>query len=784
MDVRVVVADITKQKVDAIVNAANKWCLSGSGVDGAIHNAAGPGLLQECRKLAADASGVRCPTGEARITGAGNLPCRFVIHAVGPDCSVVADKSEQDRLLASAYASSLRLAKENGVKTIAFPSISTGIFGFPIERAATIVAKTVGGFLTNEPDMSVTMCIFDPDKATEKKLVDAYTKAFGGIEMKMTKLEQRMAEAAKAIHEKGIHPFRRGPAKLPYIMHPQAVVAMLKEWGFTAEGDPMTICVGWAHDMIEEASDREEAARAIKAAGMELGPKILKAVELLSWDGKSPKEGYLQRVGREAAPEILAVKLADRLCNTLDFCKAGNPWGRGYLDSGLQCLFGRVTEVPHADAILKSLEYVKAEVSKLPSDGGDSGKKKVRGKSSKKTSVTGDGTPHASRATVQGKGLADADCAFLEKVTTDLAFIIQRINRQLSKPGREPGPGTTALANFERIDIDKLKSLAKEDQSGQAARLIEVYDEVVNSKAKGWRTVVMEKKWRPKLYDKKDPSSSTSMSEWGFDRSKVSVSSRTVKAKKKPNAGFPDALTAEMLRGFDMKKKGSTHPHHGYIDGVHYIAKCAKWGEEIFPTVPTSDGHVHNEYLADCFLREAGLNVPESREYWVDFGDGKGLRVVRLARYIEDTQPLEDAFKMTDSPGAMADRVLAAYPIQSFIAGIDTFRNDNVIVDREGTLWYVDNGASFDYRATGPTKGWWFDRCDVDDPNTGYLALRNFPNALQLQMMLKMSDDELWKAGADFDFIALAEKLPPELKKPAVLEYARLLNERMKRLVK
>jgi len=178
MNIKVEVADITKQKVDAIVNAANESCLGGGGVDGAIHRAAGPGLLQECMKLPQTRTGVRCPTGEARITGAGNLPCRFVIHTVGPDCSDVADKSEQDRLLASAYVASLRLAKENGVKTMAFPSISTGIFGFPIERAAKIVAKTVGDFLANEPDMSVTMCIFDRNKATEKKLVDAYTQAF------------------------------------------------------------------------------------------------------------------------------------------------------------------------------------------------------------------------------------------------------------------------------------------------------------------------------------------------------------------------------------------------------------------------------------------------------------------------------------------------------------------------------------------------------------------------------------------------------------------------------
>jgi O-acetyl-ADP-ribose deacetylase (regulator of RNase III) len=125
--------DITKLKVDAIVNAANTRLLGGGGVDGAIHRAAGPELLAECRTLGG------CPTGEARITAGYRLPAKHVIHTVGP---VYSGRPQDARLLKSCYLNSLQLAADNGLRTIAFPAISCGVYGYPLEVASEIAIKT------------------------------------------------------------------------------------------------------------------------------------------------------------------------------------------------------------------------------------------------------------------------------------------------------------------------------------------------------------------------------------------------------------------------------------------------------------------------------------------------------------------------------------------------------------------------------------------------------------------------------------------------------------------
>lgn len=161
--IQIIRGDITKVEVDAIVNAANTSLLGGGGVDGAIHRAAGPELVAECRTL------IGCEPGEAKISGGYRLPARFVIHTVGPIWR--GGTHDEARTLANCYRNSLLLAAENDIQTIAFPAISCGAYGYPIERAAQIALKTTREFLAmNDTIEKVMFVLWDED------VYDAYRK--------------------------------------------------------------------------------------------------------------------------------------------------------------------------------------------------------------------------------------------------------------------------------------------------------------------------------------------------------------------------------------------------------------------------------------------------------------------------------------------------------------------------------------------------------------------------------------------------------------------------------
>ena len=171
--------DITEQETEAIVNAANTTLLGGGGVDGAIHRAGGPTILEECKKIRAKQGG--CPTGEAVVTTGGNLKAKYVIHTVGPIWS--GGKRKEDTLLHNAYKNSLSLAKDKGIRSLSFPSISTGAYGFPIERAAEIALSTVRNFLKGYTFEEVRFVLFSQkdlnvyEEVWEKTVQDLDTRS-------------------------------------------------------------------------------------------------------------------------------------------------------------------------------------------------------------------------------------------------------------------------------------------------------------------------------------------------------------------------------------------------------------------------------------------------------------------------------------------------------------------------------------------------------------------------------------------------------------------------------
>ena len=170
--IEIIEGDITALRVDAIVNAANETLLGGGGVDGAIHRAAGPRLLAVCRELAQVRPDVRCPNGQARITPGFDLPAQFVIHTVGPVW--YGGTRGEAGLLASCYRESLRLALGNGVRSVAFPAISCGVYGYPLDAAAAIAVREVRAWLAANASLAqaIFCCFGEETSRTYRRILD------------------------------------------------------------------------------------------------------------------------------------------------------------------------------------------------------------------------------------------------------------------------------------------------------------------------------------------------------------------------------------------------------------------------------------------------------------------------------------------------------------------------------------------------------------------------------------------------------------------------------------
>lgn len=162
--IKIIKGDITTQETEAIVNAANSGLMGGGGVDGAIHRAGGPQILAECKEIRARQG--KLPTGKAVITGGGRLKARYVIHTVGPVWS--GGSRGEDELLRSAYHSSLSLAREHGIRSISFPSISTGIYSFPVDRAARIALREVRDFVSGQPGFEEVRFVLFSDQVLKE----------------------------------------------------------------------------------------------------------------------------------------------------------------------------------------------------------------------------------------------------------------------------------------------------------------------------------------------------------------------------------------------------------------------------------------------------------------------------------------------------------------------------------------------------------------------------------------------------------------------------------------
>ena len=724
--VSVAICDITKEDADAIVNAANRWMLGGGGVDGAIHRAAGTALLAECKKYPPDENGYRVQTGDAKITDAGDLKAKYVIHTAGPDIRDPESKDDPEnggKLLRSSYRKSLELAKKFGAKSVAFPSISTGIFGYPLEKAAEYAAEEIEAFLAENPEMSVKMCIYDPFDS--EKIAAEYERAFKAVEKKVkvrgegeqrndssSDVEDEVPEVrnlrhllrTNAISKKD---FASGIAALAALGKiSKGRVGLIKRQMFvedeveklrgceveSEDAEPMTDLQkhdakyhGGHYDGKSECKYRDNMAKGDNAD--KLDPENVDGEEVdekvkVKGEGEQRKDSDSSNLAKDLNDAKDAVDkalqgggdLKDVGDSLSDYEKAYNAAAGGAGVKALQGVLGQVQAKSQngivAQIIAKRLAAAKAASASANLPKGTLTPQEMRNKAAMDiakmlgASLT---APAASQNQPSGSGAVPSATQAAQQSTASAA-------QPTAKPATSnQQPTTTNLGPHAARDISA--------------------------------------------------------------------------------AGFPQASDfnfstyGQASAGWQGGSGGSTDPHSIVVNGQKY------WVKKAGNNPAYNNLAAMNEVNSNKFLRLAGFNAPESQIY---SENGVNYCVTK-----------DTPYNGTASASNSAAEMREAYPLMSLIYSTDAMMNGNTKRDANGMV-FLDNGSSFGFSAQGnrpnPNLDWDYDsRTEPDstkNKQSGIMALLEHPSQHEWKNAYggKPSQDDVLKEAAKYEMGALVRE--------------------------
>lgn len=744
-------ADITKQPVDAIVNAANRWMLGGGGVDGAIHRAAGPELVAECAKYPADANGYRVQTGGAKITGAGKLPSKFVIHTAGPDVrefaakyappppppsdfgedddlfgfgfggglgrglgfgdiSLIDDEGWKglDGLLADSYRNSLDLAAKNGCKSVAFPSISTGIFGFPIDRAAKVAAGEVAKFHEEHPDVSVKMCIFDPNPAVEKQLLEAYNREFAAaMPVEGETAEDADADSSQSQGQQPMTDLQKHDAKY----HPKGY----------KKGD--------------KCKYRENLAKGDKAD--QLDPEDV--------DGDTDASGSANLGSAAQQLTKIATALNDKVD---DIAKGvqGTGLGLGDIADGLNDYEKTYDDATGNTPGAKAL----AALAKKSGNGAmaailNQQLAAVKTNAAASNLPAGTKTPQELRnevalalAKMLGANLEAPKPAATSGATQTPAK--QRRNPDIPEELEDALIAAKINPSFPDFKAGKSKQndpyYIWEDEAYLSEQIQnKVAADIARNLPKGWQSGVYQDngKWNLVFGLEKALSDLDLAHRFDAQTGKELPSPNKGKAQLGPNPALPHNFTA-LPAGMNLadfnkwpRAGGSTglrkytDPNTGKSYGVKHSGGMAGG-------VNIPGDAIIEDWLADQMLRMAGFNAPDGIVV-----AGPNGQVFKVSEWNDN---LARGIGSGNANAKETAQLRAVYPLMALLYNQDASQNgDNMMVDKNGDVVFTDNGSSLGSRARGGTISWYAGRHDADST----------ANDKGIMQLMQHNDQDMWR---------------------------------------